>query len=487
MVAQPRVAIPLYELASGAQVDQLHDVSIRILEEAGIAFYDPIALETLEAAGASVDEESVVRFDRSMIDELVANTPSTFTWGARDPAKSVEIGGDSVAFGPVAGPPYIQDTDGGRRLGTYADLVDLIKLTVATPHLNTQGTEIVAPNDIPFHERALDITYAHLAYGDKPIMGQYPIGLAAADSVSLARIVFGERMEQEHMLAAVINISSPRRLDNRMLGTMRAYAESNQALIITPFILAGAMGPASILGAVAQANAEALATIAYAQLIRPGTPCVYGPFLATVDLQSGAPVMGAAESALAQLLLGQLARRYELPLRAAGAYSSSKLPDMQAGVEAVMSMFPAMLSKPNFVLHAAGWLENGLTTSLEKFAFDVDLLGVMLRFIRGVSWDEDEWALESILDEVPPGGHHLGTAHTLGRFRTAFHRPELFDFSSWEQWHEAGDRSAAARANTGWKALMDRYEQPKLDDAVEEELQSFMRERRKTMQPSDYE
>ncbi len=486
-MGQPRVSIPLYEMANGSQLDQIHQVSMRILEEAGIAFYDPIALETLRAAGASIDDESVVRFDRSMIEELVAASPTSFAWGARNPSKSVEIGGDLVAFGPVAGPPYIQDIDGGRRLGTYADLVDLIKLTVATPNLNTQGTEIVAPNDIPFHERALDITYAHLAYGDKPIMGQYPIGLAAADSVCLARIVFGDRMDREHMLMAVINVSSPRRLDNRMLGSLRAYAEANQGVIITPFVLAGAMGPASILGSVAQANAEALATIAYAQLVRPGTPCVYGPFLATVDLQSGAPVMGAAESALAQLLLGQLARRYELPLRAAGAYSSSKLPDMQAGVEAVMSLFPAMLSKPNFVLHAAGWLENGLTTSLEKFAFDVDLLGVMLRLIRGVSWDEDEWALDSILDEVPPGGHHLGTAHTLARFRTAFHRPELFDYSSWEQWHEAGDHSAAARATNGWRALMDQYQQPKLDDAVEEELQSFMRERRKTMHPSDYE
>ena len=487
-ILQPTMELPQYTIASDEQADKIHEVSLRILAEAGIAFYDEQALSTLRAAGARIDDDRVVRFDPEMVEEALRLAPSEFSHAGRDPARSVIYGGNNIVLAPVAGPPYIMDAERGRREGQYADLVNFIKMANATPYLHNQGTEIVTPADVPFHERALDINYAHIRWGTKPMMGQYPIGMCADDSVAMARIVHGaERVAAEHFLLAVINISSPRRLDDRMLGTLRSYATQNQALTLTPFILAGAMGPAAVLGTVAQANAEVLGTLVYAQLVNPGTPCIYGPFLATLDLQSGSPVFGSAESLLAQALCGQMARRYNMPFRAAGAYVSSKTTDMQAGYEAVIAMLPSMLTKPNFILHAAGWLENGLTTGYEKFAMDLELCGVLLTLAKGVSWDDDEWALEAILDEVPPGGHHLGTEHTLNRFRTAFHSTPLFDHESFAQWEAAGSANATTRATAAWKALLESYEDPGLDDAIDAELQDFMARRRPEIDPAEFQ
>jgi trimethylamine--corrinoid protein Co-methyltransferase len=480
--------MPVYEVATEEHVAAIHEVSLRILEEAGIAFYDDESLRILSAAGASVGDDSVVRFDRDLVEAHVAMCPPEFTHVARNPERSVVIGGDHMVFAPVAGPPYVDDRERGRREATYEDLVTFIKLTQATPYLHSQGTEIVVPNDIPFHERGLDIVYAHFKHGDKPTMGHYPIGMTAADSVAMARIVFGEDFVAEnHVLHCTINVSSPRRLDDRMLGTLKVYARANQIVMLTPFILAGAMGPAAVLGTVAQANAEALAGIVFAQMVRQGTPCVYGPFLAVVDLQSGSPVFGAAESIHAQYLAGAMARRYRLPFRAAGSYVSGKTPDSQSGIEGALSMFPSLLTRPNFVLHAAGWMENGLTTSYEKFAIDLEMLGIFHRYAAGISWDDDEWALESILREVPPGGHHLGTAHTMERFRDAFHRPQLFDHDSYETWFAAGARSAEERAATAWRDLLDSYVAPPLDEAKDEALLEYMERRRSEIDPAEFQ
>lgn len=480
--------LPQYTIASDEQTEKIHEVSLRILAEAGMAFYDDEALATLRAAGARVDDDQVVRFDPEMVEAALALTPGEFTHSGRDPARTVTYGGNNIVLAPVAGPPYVMDADGGRREGQYADLVNFIKMANATPYLHNQGTEIITPSDVPFHERALDINYAHIRWGTKPMMGHYPIGMCADDSVAMARIVHGaDRVAAEHFLMAVINISSPRRLDDRMLGTLRSYASQNQALVLTPFILAGAMGPAAVLGTVAQANAEVLGTLAYAQLVNPGTPCIYGPFLATLDIQSGSPVFGSAESLLAQTLCGQMARRYNMPFRAAGSYVSSKITDMQAGYEAVIAMLPSMLTKPNFILHAAGWLENGLTTGYEKFAMDLELCGVLLTLAKGVSWDDDEWALDAILDDVPPGGHHLGTEHTLNRFRTAFHRTPLFDHMSFAQWEAAGSANATTRATAAWKQLLESYEDPGLDDTIDAELQDFIARRRTEIDPAEFQ
>jgi len=487
-ILAPTLDLPQYTIASEEQATTIHEVSLRILAEVGMAFYDETALATLRAAGARVDDDQVVRFDPEMVETALAAAPAEFTHTGRDPAKAVTYGGDNIVLAPVAGPPYVMDAVRGRREGTYADLVNFVKMANATPYLQQQGTEICVTGDIPFHERALDINYAHIRWGTKPMMGHYPLGICAEDSVAMAQIVHGtERVAGEHFLMAVINVSSPRRLDDRMLSTIRTYAANNQALVLTPFILAGAMGPASILGTVTQANAEVLGALVYAQLLNPGTPCIYGPFLATIDLQSGSPVFGSAESMLAQSLCGQMARRYDMPFRAAGTYASSKLTDMQAGYEAVMAMLPSMLTRPNFVLHAAGWLENGLTTSYEKFVMDLELCGVLLTVAAGVSWDDDEWALDAILDEVPPGGHHLGTSHTMNRFRTAFHRTPLFDHDSFAQWEAAGAHDSTTRATAAWRQLLERYEDPGLDDAVDAELQEFMALRRTEIDPASFQ
>ncbi len=267
--SQPRMRVPTYEVASPDQLDEIHDMSMRILEEAGIAFYDEESLSILREHGATVDADSIVRFDRNLIESYIARTPTQWEHTARNPDKSVIIGGDHVVFAPVVGPPFVHDIERGRRESTYEDLINFIKLTNSTPYLHSQGSEIVVPGDIPFHERALDITYAHIKYGDMPIMGHYQLGITAEDSLALATVAFGQStMDNNHMLLAVINVSSPRRLDDRMLGTLKSYARAHQALVITPFILAGAMGPAAVLGTVAQANAEALATIAFAQMVR---------------------------------------------------------------------------------------------------------------------------------------------------------------------------------------------------------------------------
>ncbi len=483
---QPVNRLPLYALASPEQEDEIHERSVRILEEVGVAFYEDEALARLRSHGVDVDDDHVARFDRELIAEYVAKAPAGFVHSSRNPANNVTIGGDHMAFTSVAGPPFVYDVEQGRRASTLEDLHNFVKLAQLSPYLQISGTETVTPGDVPFHERALDITFAHFLYSDKPIMGHYPIGVSAADSVAMARIVFGERMDDEHVLMGVVNISSPRRLDDRMLGLLHVYAKARQALVITPFILAGAMGPAAILGTVAQANAEALATIAYTQMVQAGTPCIYGPFLAVVDLQSGAPVFGGAESMLAQFLVAQMARRYELPFRGAGQYVSSKVPDIQAGYEAVMSGLPSMMCKANFILHAAGWMENGLTASYEKFLLDLELAGMYQRFAAGVSWDEDEWAMDALLS-VLPGGHHLGTEHTMARFRTAFHRTSYLDHKSYEQWSTDGAVWAHDVAAAGWRTKLEEYEQPPLQPGVEEALQDYMARRRPEIDPAAFQ
>ncbi|MDH3500439.1 MAG: trimethylamine methyltransferase family protein [Acidimicrobiia bacterium] len=486
-IVQPTLELPRYSIVTAEQVALVHAVSMRILEEAGMAFYDDESVSILRAHGVVVDDDQVARFDRSLVEEFVSKAPSSFSHAARNPDRDVVIGGKHMAFLPVAGPPFVYDVENGRRAGKLEDLVNFIKLTMSTPYLHMQGTEIVVPNDVPFHERALDINYAHIKYGDKPMMGHYPIGLAAQDSVEMARIVFGdETLDSAHVLIGVVNVSSPRRLDDRMLGLLKTYIRANQPVIVTPFILAGAMGPAAVLGTVAQANAEALATIAFAQMVRPGVPCVYGPFLAVVDLQNGSPVFGGAESSLAQFIVADMAHHYGLPFRAAGTYASAKVPDMQAGAEAALSMVPSILAGPNLVLHAAGWLESGLTTGYEKFVFDCEMLGVFQRLAAGVSWDEDEWAMDSLLT-VEPGGHHLGTEHTLERFRTAFHRMPLFDADSFESWSAAGAHDAAARSSNAVAVALERYVQPPLDEAIDAELQDYMTRRRPQIDPSDFQ
>ncbi len=477
-ITQPKWTLPPYEIASTEQLQLLHDKSMQILEEGGIAFYDDESIRILEQHQVKVVDQ-IAYFDRAQVMEYLAKAPSQFVWNGRNPEHNVVLGGDHVVFAPVVGPPFIRDLDRGRRDGTLQDLQNLIKLSQTIPYMHSLGAENVVPSDVPIEYRHLETMYALLTTGDKPVMGVYHTGPIAADTLALAKIMYGEEaLRQNHILHCVVNVSSPRRLDDRMLSMLIQFAQHNQIVDVTPFILSGAMGPVSILGKVAQLNAEALAGIVFAQMVNPGTPCIYGSFQAVLDLQSGAPVFGAPESQLALYLSAQLARMYNLPFRAAGAYASSKIIDAQGAYESVMAMFPSMLVRPNFVLHAAGWLEGGLTAGYEKFVLDCELLGMYHRYLQNVSWEEDEWALDTIINEVPPGGHHLGSSHTMRHYRTAFYRASLFDYDSAEAWEAGGSIDSIQRANQKYKQLLRQYEKPELDPGTDEALRDFI-ERRK--------
>ena len=462
--------MPPYDLVSEEKLQLIHDKSMQILEEAGIAFYYDEALEILKANGAKV-KDSIAYFDRNLVMEYLAKAPAKFTFSARNPEHDVIIGGDHICFAPVAGPPFVVDMDHGRREGTFEDQVNFIKLAQMSPYIHTSGSETVVSSDILIEHRHLEVLHAHFRYSDKPVMGIYHTGLIGMDSINMANIVYGEdAMRKKHYLHCIVNVSSPRRLDDRMLSLMIAFARNNQIVNVTPFILSGAMGPVSILGTVAQLNAEALAGIVMAQMINPGTPCIYGSFQAVIDLQSGAPVFGSPESPLALYLSGQLARYYGIPFRAAGAYASAKVIDAQGAYESVLSMFPSMLTRPNFIMHAAGWLEGGLVAGYEKFILDCELLGMYHKYLQGINWDEDEWAMDAILHEVPPGGHHLGSSHTMRHYKTAFYRADLFDYDSGEAWWDNGAVDAMQRANKKYKDILQSYEQPTLDPAIDDAL-----------------
>ena len=486
-VTQPLNKLPLYDVVDEEGLELIHQASMQVLSEIGIAFYDRESLAILRQHGAEVDENDVVRFDPALVAEYVAKAPTQFTQLARNPENNVIIGGKHVCFSPVYGPPYVVDLARGRREATLADFENFVKLAFMSPYMHHSGGTIVEPTDLPVATRHLDMLYSHIKYGDKAFMGSVMSAENAADSVALAELLFGEEeIQAQPALLSLINISSPRRLDDRMLGALKVYARANQATIITPFILSGAMAPVSVAGTVVQMNAEALAGITFAQMVRPGAPVVYGSFQATTDLQSGSPVFGAPESQLALYLGAQLARRYNLPYRSGGMFASAKIADIQAGYESIMSMLPAVLGGVNFVLHAAGWLENGLAAGYEKFVLDCELLGMLHKYLQGVDLSEDAFAMES-LRNVEPGGHHLGTEHTMSHFRTAFYRAELFDYNSAEQWVIDGAKDANQRAHEKYKQLLKDYEPPALDPARDEAIQHYISQRKAELLPGGVE
>ncbi|MFO7633625.1 MAG: trimethylamine methyltransferase family protein [Caldilinea sp.] len=480
-IVQPLHELPVYNLVDEERVAQIHDKSMQILEQAGIAFFDEESLQILRDNGAKVVGD-MAYFDRELVGEFLKHVPHQFTLQARNPGNNVVIGGDHMTFLPVYGPPFVRNRARGRREATLADLQNFIKLTMMTPYLHHQGGVIVEPMDLPFHTRHMDIVYAHIKFGDRGFMGASTEGYTAADSIAMSRILFGEQMNQpDPCIFCTINVSSPRRLDDKMLGTIKQFARARQGVMMTPFILAGAMGPAAIAGTVAQLNAEALAGIVFTQMVNPGTPCIYGSFLAVVDLRSGAPVFGAPESQLSLYLSAQMARHYGLPFRSAGMYASAKTPDAQSAYESVMAMLPGVMAKVNLVLHAAGWLENGLVADYEKFVLDCEILGMVHTYLKGVDWSEEGWAMESILHEVSPGGHHLGTAHTMRHYRNAFYHAELFDYQAAEAWEAGGALSSEVRAAQKVAKLLYDYERPPLDPAIDDELQEFMERRKREL------
>ena len=414
-----------------------------------------------------------------------ATAPAIYTQHGRNPERNVQIGGDATVFAPNYGSPFVHDLDNGRRYATIADFENFVKLAYSSPYLHHSGGTVCEPVDVPVSKRHLDMVYAHLRWSDKPFMGSVTAGERAADSVEMARIAFGGDLHDRTVMTSLINASSPLVWDATMLAAAEVYARANQATIITPFILAGAMAPATSAGVAAQTLAESLAGMAFTQLVRPGAPVIFGSFASSMSMQTGAPTFGTPEPAIVLYTVAALARRLGVPFRSGGSLCASKLPDAQAAYESAATLQPTVLGGVNFVLHAAGWLEGGLAIGYEKFVLDCDQLGMMSTFVKGLDISENGQALDAIR-ENPPGNHFLGTAHTLANFETAFYRSSTADNSSYEQWIEEGGLDAAQRANKVWKEQLAAYEAPPIDGAIDAELREFI-ERRKAELPDAFE
>ena len=450
-----------------------------ILEETGIEFRDDEeALQLWRDAGADV-KGTRVRFPKGLPRSIIRKSaPKEYIQHARNPERNVRIGGDATVFAPVYGPPFIRSLDEGRRYATIEDFRNFVKLTYLTPALHHSGGTVCEPVDLPVNKRHLDMVYSHIKYSDKPFMGSVTHPSRAQDTVEMAKILFGDEFIQKNtVITSLINANSPMVWDGTMLGALKVYARNNQACIVSPFILAGAMSPVTVAGTLAQVLAEVLAGAATAQLVRPGAPVIFGVFASSVSMQSGAPTFGTPEPTLVSLAAGQLARRLGLPFRTGGCLCASKIPDAQAAYESSETILPALLAGTNFVLHAAGWLEGGLASGYEKFVMDADQLGMMQTLAKGVDLSENGQAMDAIR-EVGPGSHYLGCAHTQANFETAFYRSNIADNNSYEQWLAEGEQDATKRANTLWKRMLREYEAPPLDPGIDEALNEFLTKRK---------
>ncbi|MBI4883128.1 MAG: trimethylamine methyltransferase family protein [Actinobacteria bacterium] len=474
-------AIAPYELFDGEVVSLVESKADQILAEVGLEIRgDEEALSLFRAAGANV-AGSTVRFQPGQVRALCATAPREFTQHARNPSRSVQIGGNNLVLAPTYGSPFVRDLPGGRRYGTIVDFQNFVKLSNATPWLHHSGGTVCEPTDVPVNKRHLDMVYAHLRCGDKGFMGSVTAPERAADGVEMARIVFGsDFVDSNCVILGNVNVNSPLVWDATMTGALKTYARANQGVVVTPFILGGAMGPVTTAGAVAQAHAETMVGVALTQLVRPGAPAVYGNFLSSMALRSGSPTFGMPEPALGSLLVGQLARRVGLPLRCSGAFTSAKVPDGQAMAESTVSMMSALLCGANFILHSAGWLEGGLTMGYEKFMMDLDLCGAAHTYLKGISLEDDQFALDAFA-EVGPGQHFFGSQHTLRHYETAFYEPALSDSNSFEQWRDAGETTSEQRASVLVRDALANYELPPIDDAVDEALLDFVSRRKQEM------
>jgi len=471
--------LPRYEILDDAALDELDRGWRRIVSELGIDFLHPEALDYLAKAGQQV-EGDLVKFDPDWILEQVAKAPAEFDLQARNPERTVHIGGNHMVFAAVYGCPFVREGL-ERRDATYRDFENLVKLAQSFPQLDSPGGTICEPNDKPLDSRHLDMVYALLTLSDKPFMGSVTSGPNAADTIAMAEMVFGrESLEETPAIVSLINVNSPLRYDDRMLAALLEYAKANQPTIVTPFLLMGAMSPVSIVSALAQQIAEALAGIALVQTIRPGCPVVFGSFLSNTDMQSGSPSFGTPESAVGLFCTGQIARRFNLPFRGGGALTSSQVVDAQAGYESMMSLWPTFLAGTNFVLHSAGWLESALVSCYEKFVVDVETLRMLNEVFKPLEVNEETLAY-SAHQEVGQGGHFLGAAHTLERFRECFYRPLLSSTENYERWARNGGRDAAARATEIWQKTLEEYEQPPNDDGLKEELKAYVDRRRREL------
>src|SRR5436305_775041 len=470
--------MPRYEILSEDAMETLDRGWRRIVSELGIEFLLPEAVELLRGAGQVVEDENRVRFDPEWVLEQVAKAPREFDLQARNPDNSAHIGGDHMAFAPVYGCPFIREGD-VRRDAKMADFENLVRLAQAFPELDSPGGTICEPEDRPLDSRHLDMVFALQTLSDKPYMGSVTSGPNAADTIRMGEILFGGRAEIERAPVSIslINVNSPLRYDDRMLAAMLEYVRAGQAVVITPFLLMGAMSPVSLPSTLVQQMAEALAGIALAQTIRPGTPVVFGSFLSNTDMQSGSPSFVTPESRIRVLSTGQIARRFGLPWRGGGGLNASQTVDAQAAYESLMTLLPTFLAGTNFVMHSAGWLEGGLVSCYEKFVVDVELLRELRYEFQPLEIDDASLAFDAHV-EVGPGGHFLGAAHTLERFRECFYRPLLSSTENFDRWSKRGARDTTARAGEIWRQTLEAYDEPPLENAIRAELEEFVVRRR---------
>ncbi|MEM7116725.1 MAG: trimethylamine methyltransferase family protein [Chloroflexota bacterium] len=470
--------------ASPEQIEKLHNASLSILENVGMAFMAPEALDLWAKAGAKVNhQEERVWIDRGLLLDLVDKAPSQFTWHARNPAYSVTIGGNHIAFTPNSGMPYVSDLDRGRRNGTLADLERFVKLAHMLPFFHLAGGPFCEPQDIEPSLRHLHKMRLMLTTTDHAIRDVAHGYVIPEDEVAMCKIAFGGELPGV-VTGGVVNVTSPLRLDDRMIGGIISYARLGQVSINTPFIMAGATSPVTMASALAQQNAEALGAIALAQLVQPGAPVIYGGFAQNVDMRSGSPAFGGPEGAWALFVGAQLARKYGVPFRASGSLTNSKVPDAQAAYESQWTMWPAVMAHTNLIQHAVGWLEAGLVASFEKFIIDAEAVAMFMHLLNNFAIDDEALALDSIA-EIGIGGHHFGTEHTQARYKTAFYDPVLTDRQGYEPWLASGGDDALQRANKLYKQLLQAYQPPPIDDAICEELNAFVARRTEELEGID--
>lgn len=472
-----RNTMPRYEVLSQDAMATLDKGWRRLMTEIGVEFMDDRALDLFRRAGQRV-EDNTVFLDPDFVLEQVAKAPREFDVQARNPEHTIHIGGDSMAFGAVYGPPFVRQGD-VRRDATMDDFRNFTKLAQSFAVLDSAGGVICEPNDTPLDSRHLDMTYALQTLTDKVYMGNVVSGVNAADTIAMTSILFGSReaIEATPATISLINCNSPLRWDDRMLEAQFEYSGAGQPVVLTPFILMGAMSPVTIPAALVQQIVEALSGIALSQLIRPGTPVIFGSFLSNIDMQSGSPTFGTPESGIGLLCTGQIARHFGLPFRTGGGLTSSQVADAQAGYEALMTLMPTFLAGANWVMHSAGWLEGGLVAGYEKFIVDIELLQMLRHEFTPLEIDEASMAFDAH-QEVGHGGHFLGAMHTMERFRTCFYRPLLSSSENYERWMRNGGHDANHRAGEAYRKTLADYEQPALDDAVREELEDYVIRRR---------
>lgn len=476
-----RRAIRVYEVLDEEGLALIEANADTILEEIGIEFRgDAEALALWKDAGADVRGERV-RFPKGLPRSLLRTAPATYIQHARNPERSVEIGGNSTVFAPVYGPPFVRDLEGKRRYATIEDFRNFVKLSYLAPSMHHSGGTVCEPVDVPVNKRHLDMVYSHIKFSDKPFMGSVTAPERAEDTVAMAKLLFGDDfVENNTVLTSLINANSPMVFDETMLGALKVYARHNQACIVTPFILAGAMSPVTVAGTLTQILAEVLAGGALTQLVRPGAPVIFGTFASSISMQSGAPTFGTPEPSLVSYGAAQLARRLNLPFRTGGSLCASKVPDAQAAYESANTLNSTLLAGTNFVLHAAGWLEGGLASCYEKFIMDADQLGMAQKFAAGVDLSENGQAMDA-MRQVGPGSHYLGCDHTQANFQTAFYRSSIADNNSFEQWQAEGEKRAETRANEIARRWLESYEQPAIDPAIDESLRDFVARKKASM------